>query len=411
MINLGKFTEEKFQSLKSGVQSGAKSLGKMSDQAFQGLKKGLDTYRNLPGVKQVYQTSQNLMSDPNRTQAQQGFDDALNATPMGIGGMVEKKISKELARQLSARGGKEELVSKLTGKAKVMGEMILDGLKRIKDPIDQIELEEILHNGIARGFTPESEKKALNVLRAYPTDPVAKETMDFSVEKLSKDPKVTYKRSPDNSRYAGSESKPSSPLAQEVGKVSPEMRKAIENSKTAEDFVKAMEANKSSGGKYGKGMLMPTENGSLSVADIFRGKNGDFSTGFDKLRLSNQDLGFRMKVQTEGDIKFAKNGNDFTTKIYRLVPEGGSINPGDYIFLNKSSAEKFLKDYGVKRGQTKLVTVDNVSSKDLLLPDIAHRIQNSKYKYDEFIYAPKALEGKSLTDLFHKLKGELKGKK
>ena len=104
--------DQQFQKLKQGFQTGAKSLGVMADQAFQGLRKGLDTYRNLPGVKQVYQTSQNLMSDPNRTQAQQGFDDALNATPMGIGAnsdgtrplngwLDEFRISKGIARWTS----------------------------------------------------------------------------------------------------------------------------------------------------------------------------------------------------------------------------------------------------------------------------------------------------------------------
>lgn len=174
--------------------------------------------------------------------------------------------------------------------------------------------------------------------------------------------------------------------------------------KSAEEFVKAMSRSKDglSSGKYGASKLNPTEVGSMAVSDILKGKSGDFTTGFDKLRLSNQELGFRMKVKAEEGIKFAKNGNDFTTKVYRLVPEGGTILPGDYIFLNKNSAEKFLKDYGIKRGQTKLVTKDNVSSKDLLLPDIASRLErsDSKYNYDEFIYAPKDLEGTSLEQIW-----------
>ena len=332
--------DQQFQKLKQGFQTGAKSLGVMADQAFQGLRKGLDTYRNLPGVKQVYQTSQKLMADPNRTSQQQTFEDALNVTPIGIAGTVEKNIGKGLARQLSARGGTEELVKTLTGKAKVMGQLILDGLKRIKDPIDQIELEEILHNGIARGFTPESEKKALNVLRAYPTDPVSKETMDFSVSKLPKNPPRFTKG--DKGLFSGS--KPSSPLAQEVGKY-----------KTAEEFANSI---------HEKVM----REGGPDAAEVTALKHIQFDTIPTPKAHYKLDLNDK---RTRGIVDYWK----------KQIKTGKEVPP---IVLDESG---------------KVI-------------DGAHRIEAYKELGIKNVQIVKpAKDYSQLTDLFHKLKGELKGKK
>ena len=146
-------------------------------KAISGFEQSQRFAQSLPGIKQFNQGAQYFAPPENETPFEKSMRHALDITPVGIAGRVEQKISKELARKLVAEGGTEELVGKLSGKAKVMGQLILDGLKRIKDPTDQMELGGILHEGIARGFTPESEKKALNVLRAYPTDPVSQESI------------------------------------------------------------------------------------------------------------------------------------------------------------------------------------------------------------------------------------------
>lgn len=175
------------------------------------FEKGQQFARNLPGIKQA-QPIFNYLAPKNETPFDKAMNMALNYGPGPlIAGRVGEQISRDLARKFMIRGGTEELVSKLVGRAKVMGQLILDGLKRIKDPQDMMELNGILHNGIARGFTPESEKQALDVLRAYPSDFPTKETMDFTVSKLpttKTKSKVVYKRTPDRSRYAGSESIP-----------------------------------------------------------------------------------------------------------------------------------------------------------------------------------------------------------
>jgi len=93
--------------------------------------------------------------------------------------------------------------------------------------------------------------------------------------------------------------------------------------------------------------------------------------------------------------------------IYRVVPKGEKINAGDFVFDTKSSAEKYLKEYGVNRGATEIQTIKNVGLDELLLtdnPNYLDRFEALKRSRGEFIYAPKELQNtvktkSQLTDI------------
>ena len=91
MINLGKFSEEKFQALKSQISGGVKSLGKMSEQGFEAIKQGIS---QLPVLKLAQGDLKGY--GQSIAQASKQFKDpmtALNFMPMGIAKPIVKQIN------------------------------------------------------------------------------------------------------------------------------------------------------------------------------------------------------------------------------------------------------------------------------------------------------------------------------
>ena len=173
-----------------------------------------------------------------------------------------------------------------------------------------------------------------------------------------------------------------------VDKVSKELQPLYDEAKkyqSAEEFISSLSGNKKTltTGKYGKSNLNPTEIGSWGAGDIVKGKSPlQPNVTIDELRLSNQQPDIFQEFKSSGVKGDIKNG--YT--LYRVVPEGGEITPGDFLFTNEKSAQKFMQEYGIKRGQTKLVKVDGVKLDEMLIPTTK---PDSNYKYDEVIYAPR----------------------
>lgn len=176
--------------------------------------------------------------------------------------------------------------------------------------------------------------------------------------------------------------------------------------KSPDEFVKAQEGGVRGldTGKYGKANLAPAELGSWSVADIASGKSPlQSSVSIDKLKLSNQSPDIFIDFKKSGAVGNVKDG--FT--VYRVVPDGNGINAGDFVFSNKASAQKFLDDYGYKRGQNKIKELTGIKLDELLLPKTEQefyrtRSASMKYPVDELIYAPREIQNVNLTDIWNK---------
>lgn len=109
------------------------------------------------------------------------------------------------------------------------------------------------------------------------------------------------------------------------------------------------------------------------------------------LRLDVQDESTLEDVFV-GDFEKKVSGEPFT--VYRVVPKGAGISPGDFVFDNKQFADDFLKKYGKERGLAEVKTM-RVTKSDLLLPE--H--WEGGTTEGEFIYAPKGTAPKpALSD-------------
>lgn len=84
----------------------------------------------------------------------------------------------------------------------------------------------------------------------------------------------------------------------------------------------------------------------------------------DDLRLSKQDNSTLEDVFV-GSTSKKISGDSFT--VYRVVPKGAGIEPGDFVFDNKKMAQDFLDEYGDARGLSEIKTT-KVTKEDLALP-------------------------------------------
>ncbi len=71
-------------------------------------------------------------------------------------------------------------------------------------------------------------------------------------------------------------------------------------------------------------------------------------------------------------------------EIFRVVPRGMKIEPGDFVFDSISAAENYRDRHGFKRGAPEIVSM-RVSGEDLRISDVP----NSSPDYgNEYIYLP-----------------------
>lgn len=61
---------------------------------------------------------------------------------------------------------------------------------------------------------------------------------------------------------------------------------------------------------------------------------------------------------------------DGPVTVYRAVPKGKRITPGDYVFTSRADAEAFVEEYGRQRGQPEIVSA-SVTKADLIIPSAA----------------------------------------
>lgn len=112
--NLGKMSEEAFNSLKSGISGGVKNLGKMSEQGFQGIKNHLAqqvagklVQGDFKGAGQ--KIASDFMSLGQRTPEQQ-IGDIANVATFGGAGVIKKvgtKIGGKVFKQIDDLTKKE----------------------------------------------------------------------------------------------------------------------------------------------------------------------------------------------------------------------------------------------------------------------------------------------------------------
>lgn len=154
--------------------------------------------------------------------------------------------------------------------------------------------------------------------------------------------------------------------------------------KSAEEFKKQMVKNTYKN-KYSPEKLMPTEIGSLSEMNIRAMLDTNGVTPL--VTVDKLELGDMLDVVPRSvKIKRFNSPNDAVVDVFRVVPDNGEINAGDYVFVSRKDAEAFMEKYGSKRGQTKIV------EKELPFSELVAIKSSGQYAKGELIYAPKDLQ-------------------
>lgn len=154
--------------------------------------------------------------------------------------------------------------------------------------------------------------------------------------------------------------------------------------KSAEEFKKAM-VKDTYKNKYSPNKLMPTEIGSLSEMNIRAMLDTNGVTPL--VTVDKLELGDMLDVVPRSvKMKRFNSPNDAVVDVYRVVPDDGEINAGDYVFVLKKDAEDFMEKYGSKRGQTKIV------EKELPFSELVAMKSNGQYAKGELVYAPKEIQ-------------------
>lgn len=215
-------------------------------------------------------------------------------------------------------------------------------------------------------------------------------SLGLSIRDVSKDPSFNGGENPKTTEGAWTGTKSSN--------ASKESPISTNKKPTGKEGVSAPSADTSGGfegqawgnGKYKKDGLNPTEIGSWTAKDIASGKSPlQSNVSIESLRLGKQDISFFQDFYDYNKSRGLEGSSKTGYTVYRVVPEGGSISEGDFVFTNKKSAQEFLEKYGKKRGQTEIVST-KADINELLLPyDEQTMYKEASGKYDEFIYAPK----------------------
>jgi len=174
------------------------------------------------------------------------------------------------------------------------------------------------------------------------------------------------------------------PLLQEVGNgVEDSLVKEIRSGKykSAEEFVNSLGKDRTQ-----------------SVGELV--KRGYPKDQAEFIARKSNEMG-DMKSPSVKDI--LENPSEYTQQkggsrtIFRVVPEGRSIENGDYVFTSKAAAEEFLNTHGRIRGQNKIVS---------LTTDGKNLLERKRHDNGELIFLPQEIQTKSqLTDLYNKAQG------
>ena len=176
-MNIGKYTDQQFQKLKQGFQTGAKTLGVMGEQAFQGLRK---TVSQMPishlarGDLQGYKQSLG-------TAFKENFGNPMNAAmnfgvPGGMVGSITKKVGQEALKDSVYQGLKK-----------------LEFPATMKNPIENFETQMNIMGKIEKGTHTADDLRSgselIKLMESKPSSPLAQGKTYYhgsSAENISK---------------------------------------------------------------------------------------------------------------------------------------------------------------------------------------------------------------------------------